>query len=75
MGIFSRKPSTPKAPAPPVTHQVDVVRRTEITVDEEWLTVRPPSPAANAAATDPATVDVPQQDGLTQQNKTPRRLR
>lgn len=74
MGIFSRKPSTPKAP-PPIGQQVDVVRRTEITVDEEWLTVRAPSPAGNAAPADPAIVDVPKRDGSTHENKTPRRLR
>jgi hypothetical protein len=73
MGIFSRKPSTPKAPPPPIAHQVDVVRRTEITVEEEWLTLRQPSPAGDATVADPAAV--PQQDGPTHENKTPRRLR
>jgi hypothetical protein len=74
MGIFSRKSSTPKAP-PPIAHQVDVVRRTEITVDEEWLTVRPAAPAGSPVPADPAPANVPQQDVLTHKNKTPRRLR
>jgi hypothetical protein len=74
MAIFSRKPSTPKATTPTPAHQVDIVRRTEITVEEEWLSVNLPSPAESDVPGDTAPGDIPQQDGLHQRSKTPGRL-
>ena len=75
MAIFSRKPSPPKATTPTREHPVDVVRRTEITVEEEWLSVYLPSTAESNVPGDTAPGDIPQQDSLHQRSKTPGRLR
>jgi hypothetical protein len=75
MAIFSRKPSTPKATTPTRDQQAEVVRRTEITVEEEWLSVYLPSTAESDVPGDTAPGDIPQQNGLHQGSKTPGRLR